>query len=506
MWDGRDSWSNWEKFRADPCTAMPPGTWGARPRGLSLEWNPARAVLTNRIMRTPARLSWAAAALIVGSLSVSTHAAHLDQSTDPPLTAGAFRDIASRLKPSVVAIETRTRADIRDAESSEWFDRIFGLPSAGVRRQIGAGVVISRDGEILTNDHIVADADVIEVRLFGDETKTYRAQVVGRDPMSDSALLRLENPPHDFSPATLGDSSTLETGDWVMAIGNPYHLDHSISVGVVSHPKRTLEISERRWQWLVQIDGSINPGNSGGPLVNLRGEVVGINVATMADAAAGIAFALPINGIKALLAQLRTGTVAHGSLGIQPRSGRISDDDAAALNLPRAAGVLILSVDAGSPAERGGLRAGDVILDFAGTRFDNADELMMRVSDTKPGTRVRISVVHNERIGVLSIDVGTSTVPTIVRTPVAEEPDTLGLTFTETAARFRGAIVQAVERGSAAEEAGMESGDVVRRINQKLISSAAVALQELRHLASGQTAFLLISRDGREILFELRRD
>jgi S1-C subfamily serine protease len=457
-------------------------------------------------MHTPARLSWAAAVLIAGSFSaLSTQAAQLNQSADPPLTAGVFRGIAKTLKPSVVAIETRARPDKRDAESGEWLDRIFG-PPARVRRQMGAGVVISRDGEILTNDHIVADAEVIEVRLFGDDRMTYRAHVVGRDPISDSALLRLEEGPLEFAPAALGDSSTLETGDWVMAIGNPFHLDHSISVGVVSHPKRAFEITEGRWQRLVQIDGTINPGNSGGPLVNLRGEVIGITVATMGDAAPGIAFALPINGIKAVLQQLRTGAVTHGNIGIRPRDGRISDDDAAALKLPRAAGVLILSVDAGSSGERGGLHAGDIILDFAGTRVDSADDLMTRVSDMKPGTRVPVVVVQNGRIGALSIHVGTSTVPTIARTPAPEEPDTLGLTFTETAGRVQGARVHSVESGSAAEEAGMDSGDVVRRINQKPVGSAADATHELRRLAPGRSAFVLLWRDGREMLVEIRRD
>jgi len=452
------------------------------------------------------RLSWVVAVLILGSFSaLSPHAAPLDPS-DVPLITTVFRDIARRLTPGLVAIETRGRADTRDAESSEWLDRILGLPPARVRRQIGAGVVISREGEILTNDHIVADVDTIDVRLYGDERKTYRAHVVGRDPISDSALLRLEGGPRDFVAATLGDSETLDTGEWVMAIGNPFNLDHSISIGVVSHPKRVFEMNEGRWQRLVQVDGAINPGNSGGPLVNLLGEVIGINVATMTDAAAGIAFALPINGIKAVLPQLRTGAVAHGNIGIRPRDDRISDDDAAALNLPHAAGVLILSVDAGSAAERGGLRAGDVVLDFAGTRVDSADELMMRVSDMRPGTRVRVGVVQHGRQGALSIVVGRSTVPTIAKTPAPEEPDTLGLAFTETPDRVLGARVQGVERGSAADDAGIENGDVVRRINQKPIGSPGDAMQELRRLAPGRTAFLLVWREGREILVEIRRD
>lgn len=465
-------------------------------------------------MRTSARLSWAAAVLIAAGLpALSMRGSPTHESSAPQMTVSLFRDIARQLKPSVVAIETRRRTDPQHIEPDEWFGRLLGLRSPRVRRQVGAGVLISRDGDILTNDHVIADADTIDIRLFGYERQTYRAHVVGHDPISDSALLRLDHGPRDFAPATLGDSSALEAGDWVMVIGNPFHLDHSVSVGIVSHDKRPFEVEDGRWQRLVQIDGAINPGNSGGPLIDMFGEVVGLNVGTMADAAAGIGFALPINGIKAVLSQLRAGNVVHGDIGIRPRDGRISEDDAAALGLPSAAGVLIRSVEPGSSADRGGLHAGDVILDFAGTRVETADELMTQVWGTKPGTRTRVAVVHDGEVRALSIDVDRLPGLPAPESRPADEPDSLGLTFADapghrnTSGRsLQGAIVQSVEDDSVAQHAGVQKGDLVRKINRRAIASAVDATQEVRHLGPGHTVFLLVWRDGRELLLEMQRD
>jgi serine protease Do len=467
------------------------------------------------IMRTSARLSWAATVLIAGGLpALSMHGAHTHESPASPVSVSVFRDIARRLKPSVVTIETRGRANPQHIEPDEWFDRLFGLHPPRVRHQVGAGVLISVDGDILTNDHVITDADTIDIHLFGDERKTYRAHVVGHDPISDSALLRLDDGPRDFAAATLGDSSALEAGDWVMSIGSPFHLDHSVSVGIVSHDTRAFEVEEGRWQRLVQIDGSINPGNSGGPLIDLFGEVVGLNIGTMADAAAaGIGFALPINTVRAVLPQLRAGSVVHGDIGVRPRNGRISEDDAAALGLPSAAGVLIRSVEPGSSADRGGLQAGDVILDFAGTRVESADELMTQVWNTKPGTRARTGVVHNGEMRTLSIDVDRLAASPAREPRPADEPDSLGLTFADTPGHritsggtLLGAIVQSLEDDSPAEHAGLQKGDLIRRINRRAITSAADATQELRRLGSGHTAFLLVWRDGHDTLLEMQRD
>jgi serine protease Do len=301
----------------------------------------------------------------------------------------------------VVASLTSARREIPNPQDIERFERIFGRPlpeEFRVRREEGSGFLINRDGDILTSDHVVADADVIRVRLLGMETATYRATVVGRDPVSESALIRLQDAPGDLPFATLGDSDALQTGDWVMAIGNPYQLGHTVTVGVVGHQARAFEGAEGQRQTLIQTDASMNPGSSGGPLLNVRGEVVGINPAMVADeigAGSGIGFAVPINDVKALLPQLRAGKVVRGHLGLTLRQDRITDDDASALGLPRAGGALITSVDMSSSADTAGLQCGDVIVDFAGAAVMSADHLMARVSATPPGTRVR-AIGHRE--------------------------------------------------------------------------------------------------------------
>jgi serine protease Do len=429
------------------------------------------------------------------------------------METNVFRTIAQQQNPSVVAIVTTTWLDPASREDAEWFERFFGLtlpqgPQA--HREIGSGVLISRDGDILTNDHVIADADVIEVRLMGRETTTYEATVVGRDPVSDSALIRLTDGPPDLPMAILGDSDALQTGDWVMAIGNPFQLGHSVSVGVVSYVGRSFGMFEGDWQKLIQTDASINPGNSGGPLLNVRGEVVGISVAVLADDigdSMGIGFAVPINSVKAVLAGLRAGRVVRGSIGVQLRLPLITDRDAGTLGLPRAGGALITSVDKHSPAGAAGLRAGDVIVEFHGLPVATAGDLLARVSETRPGLRARVAVIREGHVNTLDVEVGELPPPEPHRQgPRVERPD-FGLTLTDAAPSSRhligGALVQQVEDGSAAAIAGIEKGDLVWKVNRQTIRTAAEAMHELRRMRTGSTAFLLIRRNGDELLVEM---
>jgi serine protease Do len=244
-----------------------------------------------------------------------------------PEDATLFRGVARQQNPVVVAIRTTRWIEPTAAEDADWFERFFGraLPRGPhLRHEIGSGFLISANGEILTNDHVIADAEVIEVQLLGRERTVYHATVVGRDPVSDSALIRLMNGPANLPAATMGDSDALDSGDWVMAIGNPFQLGHSVTVGIVSYAARTVEIGDGQWQKLIQIDASINPGNSGGPLLNTRGEVIGISLAMLTDGLGdgmGIGFAVPINTVKALLPQLRAGRVVRGSVGSAPAYG-----------------------------------------------------------------------------------------------------------------------------------------------------------------------------------------
>jgi S1-C subfamily serine protease len=431
-----------------------------------------------------------------------------------PLDAGLFRTIARRQTPTVVAITTTRGAEAPSDEDAATFERFFGraLPRTPlVRREIASGIIISRDGDILTNDHVVAGVDLIEVRLLGHETTAHRATVVGRDPLSDSAVIRLVDGPRDLPFATLGDSDAIEPGDWVMAIGNPFQLGHSVTVGVVSYQGRSFPIAEDRWLKLIQTDASINPGSSGGPLLNLRGEVIGINVATLADALGdtmGIGFAVPINSVKQVLPQLRTGHVLRGHLAVHVRRALITDRDAAALGLPAAAGALITSVDAHSLAEAAGIRAGDVVIEVAGIRIDDADDLIARVSVMPPGARAPVTIIRDghTRATVVQLDERPIDDAVRIEPPVANVD--FGWTLRDLPPGTSGAVVvQSVREDGMAAMAGIEKGDIVRKVNRRTIQTSDDLRQELQRLPTGaNSAFVLVWRAGRELLVEIPRE
>jgi len=426
----------------------------------------------------------------------------------PPLDVAQFRTLAREQNPVVVAIRTTKWVEPGTDEDVDWFERFFSraLPhEPRLRREIGSGFLISPDGEILTNDHVIADADVIDVQLLGRDTRVYRAKVIGRDPISDSALIKLVHGPANLPVATLGDSDVVEAGDWVMAIGNPYQLGHSVTVGVISYARRHFEVEDGNWQPLIQTDASINPGSSGGPVLNTRGEVVGISLAMVTDAlgdSMGIGFAVPINTVKAVLPHLRAGRVVRGTLGVHPRMAVITEDDARALELPEARGALIESVDLASSGEAAGLRAGDVIVEFLAARIKTAEDLVTRVALAQPGERARVVLIRDGKTRAIDVAVQALTSPD----PHAphqriEQPPCFGLTVEDAPAG--GPFVREVARGSASASAGIEPGDIIRKVNTRTVRTAAEAEQALRNVRPGTTAFLVISRDGAEQLFEL---
>jgi serine protease Do len=430
-----------------------------------------------------------------------------------------FRDIARRQNPVVVSIVTQARVEVIP-ENDEFFRWFFGIPpdqpESRLQRGVGSGFLIGNGGEILTNNHVVAGADVIKVGLFGD-TKSYVATTVGRDPITDSALIRLEHPPLGLRSATFGDSDALEPGDWVMAIGNPFQLGHTVTVGVVSYQGRPFQLEEGRWQKMIQTDASINPGNSGGPLINARGEVVGINAAILGAGAAGnigIGFAVPINSVRALLPQLRQGQVVRGRIGVQLRGGPITEDEAKALKLPKASGAIVVAVERDSAASRAGVQAGDVIAEFNGAVVASADDLIPRVSSTPPGTTTVIKVVRNGQVRALKVTVEALSLAEERPAAAAPERAGLGLTLDDiTAAMGRhmrlptgldGALVTEVTGGSPADDAGVHAGDVVREINRRVVHNAADANRALAGIERGSAVFLLVWRQGNELFLQIR--
>src|SRR5688572_2790766 len=346
-----------------------------------------------------------------------------------PLTATTFRDIAKNVSPAVVNIRTESRQRAQDLSDffggggGDLFERFFGQPNPNQRapqqpqrppreqlvQAAGTGFIIDKAGYILTNNHVVEGATKITVSLYGEDAdQEYEARVIGRDPLTDSALIELtEKPDHTLPEVKFGDSGQIFPGDWVMAIGNPFGLANTVSVGIISAIERPFPVSEGRSQQVLQTDAAINPGNSGGPLLNLRGEVVGINSAIISDSRqagnVGIGFAIPINVVRELLPQLRSGKITRGRIGVG--IGATPADAVDEFGLKDRNGAVVLNVAPGGAADKAGLEPGDVIVSYNGKPIRNRDELVAMVTATKPGTTVPVAIVRDRQPRTVSVTV-----------------------------------------------------------------------------------------------------
>ena len=448
-----------------------------------------------------------------------------------PIDATTFRNIAKEQAPVVVYIETMRRVrgrELTQFDGDELFRRFFGGQAPGPRgRQepplrpgTGTGFVIDKSGLILTNNHVVEDAEEIRVALYGADVrnrdeKRYAARVVGHDALTDSALIQLtELPAGGLQEARFGDSDQMQPGDWVMAIGNPFGLTHTVTVGVISALGRPFGGVNGREQDMIQTDAAINPGNSGGPLLNVRGEVVGINTAIYTDQRAGnlgIGFAMPINTIRDLLPQLRTGKVTRGVIGIGVAPFPLGEDVARAMGLNNAEGAVVQTVNPGQPAAKAGMQEGDVIVEYNGRPVENSDSLVDMVVATKPGTTVPVTVIrHKERktlnVTVDELDLEAEQGLTARGETRRDEPSVTGLGMNldgitpEIARELSvprgqgGAVVTSVERNSPAETGGVQEGDVILEINYTPVTSLAEVTRELDRLPEGSPVFLSIWR------------
>jgi len=457
-----------------------------------------------------------------------------------PLTATTFRDIAKGVSPAVVNIRTESKQQTRDLTEffggDDLFERFFGSPGQGQGRRrapreqvavaAGTGFIIDKGGLILTNNHVVEDATKIVVSLYGEAAdQTYTARVVGRDPLTDSALIELsEKPDHTLPEVKFGDSAQLQPGDFVMAIGNPFNLAHTVSVGVISALERPFPVAEQRYAQVLQTDAAINPGNSGGPLLNMRGEVVGINTAIYTDQRQGnigIGFAMPINAVRDLLPQLRTGKITRGRIGVGVIPVPIDALDE--FGLKERKGALVGTVDRSGPAAAAGVEPGDVIVEYNGKPVKNNNELVAMVVGTKPGTTVPIKVLRDKQERTLSIKVEElnledegSRATRRVEADDEESTSGFGLTLSnitrEMAQRLRldsnvrGAVITDIEPGSPAAQANLAPGDVITRVNRNPVTNRDEASRELGKVASGGTAFLLVIRNGEETFVTVTKE
>jgi len=432
-----------------------------------------------------------------------------------------FSAIARRQNPAIVSITTTSWNLPSEAEKPDVFRwrGEAGLPTAGrLRHAAGTGFIISTDGEILTNHHVVDDADTIEVGLYGDERRRYRAVRVGSDPLTDTALIRLVSPPAGLPTVTVGDSDTLEPGDWIMAIGNPFQLGHTVTLGVISFIGRPVEVEDGRWQDMIQTDAAINPGSSGGPLIDIHGDVVGINLALLDNHSGGnvgIGFAVPMNCVLALLPQLRQGKVVRGQLGVDFQGGPILAEEARELDLPEPSGAIVMTVYPDSAAARAGLRAGDVVVELGGRRVPDTRALMAMSSSMAPGTATTVGIFRDGRELTRRITIEEMPVESHDRVPPASPDDNDGLSLGDVGrprvahrsgpSDIDGALVVNVVAGSAADEAELAAGDIIRAINRLPVHSAADARSRLRSIEAGRPVFLLVWRSGTEMFLRLRR-
>jgi serine protease Do len=379
-------------------------------------------------------------------------------------------------------------------------------PEDDERRQEsgGSGFIISSDGYILTNNHVIEGATKVEVHYGADENgnggRTLPATIVGRDPATDIALLKIDVN-QELPYIRLGDSERVRKGDWAVAIGNPFAFENTLTVGVISAKGRSLGLSDetRSFENFIQTDAAINFGNSGGPLLNIAGEVVGINTAIRGGGAQGIGFATPINTAKTLLPQLKKGKVTRGFLGMN-----ITDVDEAtreAFNLPEARGALVQSVTEGKPADKAGIRHGDVVVEVDGKPIRNNRELIDAISYLPVGTEVKLTILREgkrqtvtakteERPPDGETDSEESTSP--------EEPvrDKLGLSVQELTtelrrqyslpADIRGVVITYVKNVSPAGEANLNEGDVISEVQGRKINSIADFRAAVGDLRSGQ--------------------
>ena len=426
-----------------------------------------------------------------------------------------FADIAEQVLPSVVNIsaERKVRGDF---PGFEWrfegpFDEFFrdffkDFPKPeGKTQTLGSGFLISEDGYLITNYHVIKDASAIVVKLT--DKKEYKGddiKIVGVDPRTDVALLKIERN-EKFPHLKLGDSEKARVGDWAIAVGNPYHLDGTVTVGVISAKSRTgIALPEGPdFQSFIQTDAAINPGNSGGPLVNIQGEVIGINTAITSPSGGnvGIGFAIPINLAKSVLDDLKTkGKVTRGYLGVYLQE--ITEDLKTAMKLSSLEGILISEVMQNTPASRAGIKSGDVVIEFDGKKVKDVESFRMQVAQTPVGKKVRMKIIREGNDKIIDLTMGEFTDESIAKVE-REEEVLLGLRVVEVndpkAQRFDlnvkdGIVVIDVEPNSPAEDAGIQQGDVI----------LAIGKSELKDLKGYRAAIAKLEK-GKPVIFNIQR-
>ena len=480
----------------------------------------------------PRRAAAIALAVVLGvfvweSRTTYHFVSHLARAADEPNSGSAapayrnlpdFVSLVKKIGPSVVNIATtQVRKPAQgipspfggDQRFNEFWERFFGgqLPGPPQRqRGLGSGFIINPDGTIITNNHVVDGADKIVVTLADGES--FDAKVLGKDQKSDIAILKIDAK-QKLTAAPLGDSDQLEVGEWVLAIGNPFGLDHSVTTGIVSAKGR--HIGAGPYDSFIQTDASINPGNSGGPLVDLRGEVVGINTAIFSQSGGniGIGFAIPANLAKELVPQLKDkGKVVRGYLGVTIQ--KVTSDIAATMGLKNESGALVADVAESGPAERAGIKTGDVIVEFNGKAIKDSIDLPLEVARVAPGKTVQVKILRDNKPSNVPVKIGEMTDSEVVAESrqgdfgMTVQPVTPAMAQSLGLERAEGLLVSSVKPGSAADEAGLRRGDVITEINRRPVRDMADYKREISSAESGKSILFLVKRDRGSLFLALK--
>ncbi len=442
----------------------------------------------------------------------------------------SFADVAKKISPAVVNISTvrivrqpfsSRQWMFNDPSTQEFFEHFFG--PRGLREMpaqkstsLGSGVIVDKRGYVLTNSHVVEKGTEILVKL--KDGKEYQAEVVGTDPKTDLAIIKL-NGRRTWPAAEMGDSDKVRVGDWVVALGSPFGLEQTVTAGIISAKGRT--IGQGPYDNFLQTDASINPGNSGGPLVNMQGQVIGINTAifSRSGGSLGIGFAIPINMAAKIYRDIvNTGVVHRGWIGVYIQA--LTPELARHFKLKNTKGVLLSAVVEGGPAERAGLRVGDVVVKFNGKPVDSPNDLQRLVAQADENQTVTLRIIRNgskKRIKVRMGDQAKSEGRAITKSvgdPVSKSRSTLlGLEVEnltrETARRLgtsvlSGVVVKAVQSGSPAEAAGISPGDIIREVNRRRVRNQEEFQRLVKALKPGDDLLILIKRQDYTIFVAMK--
>jgi serine protease Do len=427
------------------------------------------------------------------------------------LVPANFSDLAEKVRPGVVNIQVVKKVKNIGFDPHDFFSSPFGgrnpfgdffgpfsegNPPRGFQQQgVGSGFVMSKDGYIVTNNHVVENADKIKVKFASG--KEFTAKVIGRDAKTDLALIKIEGA-SDLHPLKLGNSDALKVGSWVVAVGSPFGLEQTVTVGIVSAKGRV--IGSGPYDNFIQTDASINPGNSGGPLINMDGEVVGINTAIIPNGQ-GIGFAIPVNMAKEIAPQLqKNGHVTRGWVGVSIQE--VTPELAKSFGLKENRGALVAEVFKETPAEKAGIEQGDIILKFNGKDVSDSKELPRMLAATPVGEKATIDLLRNGRNIERTVKVGEMAEE---KTELAEDTShkSLGITVQNVTPEIAqelglekadGVVVTAVEPDSPASDAGIQPGDVIRSVNQKTVRDVTDFVKTVKNARAQENILLLVQR------------